>query len=295
MGYYGVCVFFVISGYLITGISLKRYGTLPEIDFSGFWWLRFSRIVPMLLSCCLFMIFCHICKVGGFIYKDTASLARTLASIFSFRYYEVAGTDPAQASWAPLWSLSVEEMFYFVFPFACLCLNGVGAVIWLYMMVFASALYLKLSAIGGVFSTLACMDLLALGSLVAVCRPERLGKTIPEVYRFRFGTALLLGGLGLIAFCTCRWHPFTAFTFAPLLCGIGAACILISSTLLNVGRLVALLLLPLTSLGVVSYEAYLLHMPCIRYLDTVSSAGPAATLAIIILSYAVDCNSEWRI
>jgi peptidoglycan/LPS O-acetylase OafA/YrhL len=49
-GYESVCVFFVISGFLITGNSLRRWGSLPRIDLRGFYARRFARIVPCLLD-----------------------------------------------------------------------------------------------------------------------------------------------------------------------------------------------------------------------------------------------------
>jgi peptidoglycan/LPS O-acetylase OafA/YrhL len=48
-GYYGVCVFFVISGFLITTTSLNRWNGLPEISLKGFYLMRFARIMPLLL------------------------------------------------------------------------------------------------------------------------------------------------------------------------------------------------------------------------------------------------------
>src|SRR5436190_15366421 len=47
IAYYGVAIFFVISGFLITSVTLRRAQALDKIDFSAFWWFRFSRIMPM--------------------------------------------------------------------------------------------------------------------------------------------------------------------------------------------------------------------------------------------------------
>ena len=48
-GNYGVTVFFVISGFLITSMSMSRWGSLANIDPKTFYTLRFARIVPSLL------------------------------------------------------------------------------------------------------------------------------------------------------------------------------------------------------------------------------------------------------
>ena len=48
-GYEAVVVFFVISGFLITGNALRRWRALHDIELGAFYWRRFSRIVPCLL------------------------------------------------------------------------------------------------------------------------------------------------------------------------------------------------------------------------------------------------------
>ncbi|MDB6165064.1 MAG: Acyltransferase family protein [Lacunisphaera sp.] len=264
MGYYGVASFFVTSGFLITGVSLRRYGQLASIDVNNFWWLRFSRIMPMLLVCAAGMTVFHVFRIRDFVFQDSSALAKTLAAIFSFRYFEIAGSDPAQASWNPLWSLSVEEIFYLVFPVTCLCLTGTGAVIWLAAAVMAFSAYMRITGAVSPFFPSVCMDLLTLGCLIAMARPERLKKLLSFRMQQALGTLLLGLGLAIIGLCVVAWHPFRAFAWAPLLCGGGAGLVLVSAQLMTLPRVVGWALLPASILGVISYEVYLLHMPVSR-------------------------------
>jgi peptidoglycan/LPS O-acetylase OafA/YrhL len=66
-GYYGVTIFFVISGFLITRISLERYGALRAIRLGNFYLSRFGRIVPC-FGLALFVLLClHFGHVRDFV------------------------------------------------------------------------------------------------------------------------------------------------------------------------------------------------------------------------------------
>jgi peptidoglycan/LPS O-acetylase OafA/YrhL len=294
MGYYGVVVFFVVSGFLITGIALKRYKELPSINFSSFWWMRFSRLMPMLFCCILVMIVFHVFRLNGFVFRDTTSLTRTIASILSFRFDEVAGADPALGAWNPMWSLSVEEMFYFAFPFACLCMNGPGAVTWLMTAVIATSLYFRISGYAGSLTTLACIDLLAIGCIVAIARPERLRTVLPDFGRKSLGLILCLAGLCIITLCVVVWHPFRSPAWAPFFCALGAALVVVSSQLVGLPKAVRWMLMPVSILGIVSYELYLIHMPLKFYGASVAQISGWPCLFIIFATAVLvhECFSN---
>ncbi|MGL4630146.1 MAG: acyltransferase family protein [Leadbetterella sp.] len=120
-GYYGVCIFFVISGFLICNSIMKRWNTLPEINPKSFYWMRFARIIPLLLALIGLLSILHLTHIDGFeIDTQKTSLGRTIfaALTFHINYLEIAiGYLPA--SWDVLWSLSIEEFFYIFFPIVC--------------------------------------------------------------------------------------------------------------------------------------------------------------------------------
>jgi peptidoglycan/LPS O-acetylase OafA/YrhL len=64
-GYYGVMVFLVISGYLITSISLRRWGSLQSVRPVAFYQLRFARIAPPLLLLIAILIPPHLRMSGS--------------------------------------------------------------------------------------------------------------------------------------------------------------------------------------------------------------------------------------
>tara|TARA_R110002124_G_scaffold286136_3_gene466034 strand:- start:266 stop:2203 length:1938 start_codon:yes stop_codon:yes gene_type:complete len=125
-GYIGVDVFFVISGYLMTGII---FSGLEKQDFSilKFYLARADRIVPALAVLCLVMI------VFGWIYLtplDYKILAKHIVSSLTFSsnmaYYGESGYFDVSSheKWLlHTWSLSVEWQFYVLYPLVLVFLH----------------------------------------------------------------------------------------------------------------------------------------------------------------------------
>ena len=120
----GVSAFFVVSGFLITLISIRRFGSLGHVRAGRFYRLRFARIAPPLLLLLAVLSAMHLAGVTDFRIKPgVASLPRALLSALTFHLNwleAVRGWLPP--CWTVLWSLSVEEVFYLGFPIACLIL-----------------------------------------------------------------------------------------------------------------------------------------------------------------------------
>ena len=116
-GYYGVSIFFVISGYLITSRTLTRYGNLSAVSLREFYAMRLGRIGPCLVVSLAALVALNAANISGFT-NDDIWTRLFYALTFRFNLYDVhhGGTILA---WAVLWSLSVEELFYLTFPLAC--------------------------------------------------------------------------------------------------------------------------------------------------------------------------------
>ncbi|UXZ96268.1 acyltransferase [Pseudomonas phytophila] len=129
-GFAGVDIFFVISGYLITGIILR---SLHAGNFSllTFYASRARRIVPALAALCFVLL------LAGWFYllpQDYSELGKHIAAslgfVSNFIYWFEAGyfTPGAHEKWLlHTWSLSVEWQFYMIYPLVLLALSRVIA------------------------------------------------------------------------------------------------------------------------------------------------------------------------
>lgn len=173
-GYYGVRVFFVVSGFLIATWSLKRWGTLRNISLRQFYLMRFARIMPCLLGLLALLAVLDRAGVPRFtINTQHTSLLRALFAALTFHInWLEARTGYLPAAWDVLWSLSVEEVFYIFFPLLCILMRKQWLLVTLlsgFVIAgpFARVVWThnELWADYGYFS---CMDGIALGCLAAL-------------------------------------------------------------------------------------------------------------------------------
>jgi peptidoglycan/LPS O-acetylase OafA/YrhL len=257
-GYTAVYVFFVISGFLIAKRAIERHGTLGSIDVRNFYVHRASRILPLLLALLATLSVLHLIGVPGFVIdKSGQSLGGALLSALGLylNWYE-GQTGWLPANWDVLWSLSIEEMFYLVFPLLCWWLPRR----WLLLVL--AGLVVTLPWTRGLAdgnqiwqekAYLPAMSAIALGVLSA----NLLKAVTPSRTFAQCLSALGLIGLALCLFCSGElWLAlshgsmlFIAISAATLLLGIewaGSSAPRGLDWLARMGRL--------------SYELYLTHM-----------------------------------
>ena len=121
-GFLGVDVFFIISGFLITSLILDEVQKHGRIDFSRFYIRRIKRLFPSFILVILLTI------MSAYIFFDQQkfiSVVKTaMVSIFGISnlyFYKTASYFDLSSIEKPLlhiWSLSVEEQFYFIWPLA---------------------------------------------------------------------------------------------------------------------------------------------------------------------------------
>ncbi len=109
-GFIGVDLFFVLSGYLITSLLYEEYKTSGTISFSKFYIRRALRLFPVLIVCVVLAN-----ALWPYTPLDPGHNRRiaTLASLFYFNNLVI---DYICGNMNHLWSLSVEEHFYFIWP-----------------------------------------------------------------------------------------------------------------------------------------------------------------------------------
>ena len=121
-GYEAVFIFFVVSGFLITGTAIRRWSSLAHMDRRAFYIRRLARIGPCLLVLVAVLSAFDLLRVPGFVIDVPGqSLGRAIFSALALHlnWYE-GHTGYLPANWDVLWSLSIEEVFYLGFPIACL-------------------------------------------------------------------------------------------------------------------------------------------------------------------------------
>jgi len=250
-GSYSVKIFFVISGFLITSTILARWGSLEKIDVKAFYRLRFARIAPCLLALLAILSVLHVTAVAGFtINPARTNLPRALAAALTFHVnWLETKVGYLPGSWDILWSLSIEETFYLVYPLLCRWLKpryliGIAVALLVAGPFFRSVLAPNEMATD--YGYLANMDCIALGCLVAAV-PLNAG---------RYGQ--IAGWLGLTLIVWTR-----SFVFRKAIYAAG-----LDVTLLAVAAAFALpavipgigFTAPLRWFGRMSYEVYLTHM-----------------------------------
>jgi peptidoglycan/LPS O-acetylase OafA/YrhL len=268
-GFVGVDVFFVISGFLITGILLREQAR-GAFSLAGFYARRARRIGPALLAVCA------ACVPAAWWIMDGAELhafARLLAGV------AVAGSNIVLAATTgyfdlpaedqPLlhtWSLGVEEQFYLLFPLLLLATRRWTPrrrVALLGTLAFASLLaaewgWRRHSGANFFLPQGRAWELLA-GAIAAFAamRAAALAR----------GTRELLAAAGLVAVLASfvlldRYTPSPSLRLLPAVLGT-AALLLVAHGDTRVGRLLAWK--PLVAVGLVSYSAYLWHQPLLAF------------------------------
>jgi len=228
-GFLGVDVFFVLSGFLITSLLLEEYDRTNGISFTRFYLGRARRLLPALV-----LLLAAVAIAAAFFYRDAASQVRsdTIASIFYVNnwwyivadqsYFEFIGRPPLLKH---LWSLAVEEQFYFIWPvIAYLAMRKAGrrgvrltavvlaiaSTVWLIWLSSANGYPEYADPSRAYFGTDShAMGLLVGAALATFWRPGRLPSKLPR------GGPAVLTATGVAALLGVLWFFLFVGEFSP--------------------------------------------------------------------------------
>jgi peptidoglycan/LPS O-acetylase OafA/YrhL len=318
-GYVGVDVFFVISGFLITGQLLRELQTDGRISFLEFYARRARRILPAA------MLTVAVTAVASALLLDPLAAERALDDIPSAVYFganvhfAAQGADYFNAGLSPspvqhFWSLSVEEQFYFVWPLLLVVSSMgwlrvsrrrgrerfhrplIGAVVVVLAILAALSLTASItetanSPSSAYFSIVTRAWELAVGAMLALA--------LPRVARLDRRLALPLSwlGLGCIALAAALFSGSTPYPGdLALLPVLGSAAVIAGGSALASRRFGAEALLgtpPFQRLGAWSYSWYLWHWPALVLAPAVlgHSLSELQALAVAAVSLVVAVMS----
>lgn len=317
-GFVGVDIFFVISGFLITGLLLREWERTGSISFWGFYRRRIKRIIPAALLVVVATITAaHL--VFSSVRFDRTLLDGVWATFFGANWrFALQGTDYFDADQAvsPLqhyWSLAVEEQFYFVWPWLLLLtfwtLARLGrkgdapprelafksaflVILILSAASFAWAMYeSSTNATFAYFSTFSRAWELGIGAILAVI--ARIFSWIPAVIRPVLAW-IGIAGIVLSFFLVRDDAGFPAP--GAILPVLSTALVIAAGTEGEQGRS----LFPLTNpvsryIGDISYSLYLWHFPAIIFAGEVFQSGSRRYYALALMGTAVGAIASYHL
>jgi peptidoglycan/LPS O-acetylase OafA/YrhL len=299
-GELGVQMFFAVSGFLITSISLRRWALLSQIKVRDFYTLRFARIAPLFLLLLTVLSGLHFAHVPNYVVTArTGGLGRAVLAALTFHINVLeARTWYLPGNWDILWSLSVEEMFYLFFPLVCFLFAGnrlfgrgklfiLTLITFVVLGPFGRTLWTHGNLVWRDYSYLGGMEGIALGCLTALV-----------VSRTHFSRRVLwtLGSAGAVivtlslVFSWQTRHDWLGVTGLRMTVLGTGTCMFIAATAQTQWE-APCVLSPLLKIGQYSYEVYLTHMFIVyTFFDLFIRAGkpmrlvPALFVATILIA-----------
>lgn len=294
-GFVGVDIFFVISGYLITGRIVNEHckGGFSLLDF---WERRTRRLFPP-----LFVVLIATLIVGWFVLWPDAyrALAESMLSVcgFSsnFHFWLNTGYFAEAAETKPLlhtWSLAVEEQFYFIIPIMVLCagksyLMQRNVLRALALVSFFAAVYASYFHRSAAFYLLPTRFWeLAVGALLGMHARNPQGRHFKQIPIFP-SVSFLAIVLPCLAYDANTRFPGVA-AVPPV---FAAACVIYQGTDRRVNWLNSMLsTAPFVFVGKISYSLYLWHWPLFAFAhyhaleSKAFHVTPTVSIGILLLS-----------
>jgi peptidoglycan/LPS O-acetylase OafA/YrhL len=300
-GFIGVDVFFVISGFLITGLLLddqQRWGGIRVVDF---WIRRVRRLLP---AASLMVVATLIAGFFIMFPNDYEALAQSAAAqqlfVSNVYFWRQSAYFDSSVEFKPLlhtWSLAVEEQFYVAYPLLLMLLGRLPRHIMAASLLMMAAVSLGISDWGvRAYPQMAfyllpsrAWEMLLGGLLCFAPIPQRR----PALF------ANLLAGIGLLGILLAAWAFSKETPFpgrAALLPCIGTALLIYANSWTKTWAGRVLETQPVVFVGVISYSLYLWHWPLLSFLAYLRCGGPAdeTSRGIALAASFVLAVVSWR-
>ncbi|MCV7136623.1 acyltransferase [Mycobacterium hodleri] len=301
-GFVGVDVFFVISGFLITGNLMRDAEETGTVNFLDFYWNRIRRIVPA-ATVVLALTF----GAATLVFQQFRAHQVGLDALFAFAFmanwhFAAEGTDyfAQGAAVSPIqhyWSLSIEEQFYFVWPAIIFVISVVivrrnwphsrrTAIAGVAMGFIATASLLwaiyetATTPTAAYFSTFARVWELGVGAILSIAAGSL--AHLPTALRpllSWLGLAMIAASLFLIA------EGSPAFPAPWAILPVAGAALVIVAGVGGEPRFQAFLRNPVsTYIGGISYSLYLVHWPVIVIAGAIMDVGIYYYVVVLALA-----------
>lgn len=273
-GYVGVDVFFVLSGFLITGLLVREGEMTGRIDFLSFYAKRSKRLLP---AAALVLVATTVAtalwgpksEISEFGLDAALAAAYAVNWRFAERAVDYLAEDVGRSPVLHYWSLSVEEQFYLLWPLLIALGLGLakrfkrpplpvlGTILFLVAGPSLAYAITETASTASFFVTTTRIWELSLGAYVALATP--LITRLPQ----RLGPLFSLFGVGMILAAAVLFDAKTSWPSASTLSPtVGAALALIGGRLAPASHLSKILgARPFRLVGDVSYSLYLWHWP----------------------------------
>lgn len=295
-GYVGVDVFFVLSGFLITGLLVREVERSGRVALGAFYARRARRILPAATVVLVVVVAFASLQLSYRAVERITGDAQWAAAFLANVHFSAIGTDYFAQGLPPsplqhYWSLSVEEQFYLVWPPLLALLvwlrSRVGRAPWRLVTSVAGGLCLVslgwsivatgADATGAYFSSVARAWELGAGMLLALAAPR-----LPSLGRFVREGLAFAGLAGVVVSIVVFQESTPVPGYHALLPVLGTVAVLAAGPApTTTGRLLSVR--PVTWLGDLSYSLYLWHWPVLVLwaARTGAERGPLETAALL--------------
>jgi len=300
-GNYGVSAFFVVSGFLITRNIVRRYGSLAGTDVMHFYKLRLFRLYPSVVLALAIITVLGLAGLSNFVnankQEDFGNGFFVIGnlSVLTF-WHNILMERVGYFNYAMniYWSLSVEEVFYLLYPLvlvvarrrwqlallACVAVVVGPAYRWIHS---DDELFFM-------YGNLACVDMLVFGCVAAVVADlvswTPLSRRVLAVVAFAAMVGVYMQGID------------GNEAFGATLLGVATAIFLVAVSRLSPGSFAGLAVRPLAWFGSHSYELYLFHIVVLGVMvDRVPRAAmaPARKLPMLAVFFVLSALFAWAV